>query len=332
MRFGIRKAIIPYNCRPRAHSLQNFFHFRADVGRAFHYVNARRRHRVHLLGGGPFAAGDDRARVAHSTSRRRGLAADEADHGFLDALLDVFGGLFLGRAADLADNYDGVGVGIVIEQFDGVALRRADDRIAADADAGRLADAERGQLPYGFVSQRPAARDHADAAFLVNTRGHDADFAFAGRNDARAVRPDQSHAARPDVVKSLDHVDRRDAFSDADDQRHARVRRLHNRVSRERGRNVNDRSVRFSFAHGVGHGVEHREAFVSRPAFAGRDAADDVRAVIAHLQRVKSPFLAGDALDQQPSAFINQDAQVFSSENPWVRIAWERAVAGGETH
>jgi hypothetical protein len=36
---------------------------------------------------------------------------------------------------------------------------------------------------------------------------------------------------------------------------------------------------------------------------------------------MKSTFLAGDALDQQPSAFINQDAQVFSSENPWVRIA-----------
>ena len=33
----------------RAHSLQNFFHFRADVGRAFYDVDARRRHRVHLL-------------------------------------------------------------------------------------------------------------------------------------------------------------------------------------------------------------------------------------------------------------------------------------------
>ena len=33
----------------RDHSLQNFFHFRADVGRAFYDVDARRRHRVHLL-------------------------------------------------------------------------------------------------------------------------------------------------------------------------------------------------------------------------------------------------------------------------------------------
>src|SRR5215467_1252723 len=125
----------------RAHSLQNFFYFRADVGGASYDVNARRSHRGHLLCGGPFAAGDDRAGVAHATSGRRGLAADEADHGLLDVLLDVFGGLFFGRAADLADHHDGVGVGVVVEQFDGVALRRADDRIAADADAGRLADA-----------------------------------------------------------------------------------------------------------------------------------------------------------------------------------------------
>jgi len=35
-----------------------------------------------------------------------------------------------------------VGVRIVVEKLDGVDKRRADDRIAADADAGGLADAE----------------------------------------------------------------------------------------------------------------------------------------------------------------------------------------------
>ena len=40
----------------------------------------------------------------------------------------------------------------------------ADDRVAADADAGRLADAEVGQLPDGLVGQRARAGDDADRA------------------------------------------------------------------------------------------------------------------------------------------------------------------------
>ena len=35
--------------------------------------------------------------------------------------------------------------------------RRADDRIAAQADARRLAQAQAGQLPDGFVGQRAAS-------------------------------------------------------------------------------------------------------------------------------------------------------------------------------
>ena len=52
--------------------------------------------------------------------------------------------------------------------------RRADDGIAADADASGLADAEMRQLVDSFVGQRAAAADDADVALLVNPTGHDA--------------------------------------------------------------------------------------------------------------------------------------------------------------
>ena len=47
----------------------------------------------------------------------------------------------LGGAADLADHQDAVGVGVGLEELEHVDEVDAVDRIAADADAGRLADA-----------------------------------------------------------------------------------------------------------------------------------------------------------------------------------------------
>ena len=46
-------------------------------------------------------------------------------------------------------------------------------------DAGRLAEAEIGQLPDGLVGERAAAAHHADRARLVDVAGHDADLALA---------------------------------------------------------------------------------------------------------------------------------------------------------
>ena len=46
--------------------------------------------------------------------------------------------------------------------------RGADNRIAADSDAGGLPDAQMRELIHGFVSERPAAAHHAHVALLVN--------------------------------------------------------------------------------------------------------------------------------------------------------------------
>ena len=89
------------------------------------------------------AAGDDRAGVAHALARRGGLAGDERGHRLLDVLRDELRRLLLGGAADLADHEDRLGLrdrpGSSSQQVDEAS---ADDRVAADADAGGLAQPE----------------------------------------------------------------------------------------------------------------------------------------------------------------------------------------------
>ena len=48
--------------------------------------------------------------------------------------------VLLGRAADLADEDDRLGLGVGGEELQDVEERRPDDRVAADPDAGRLAE------------------------------------------------------------------------------------------------------------------------------------------------------------------------------------------------
>ena len=74
----------------------------------------------------------------------------------------------------------------------------------------------------------------------------------------------------------LQHVDDRNAFGDADDERDAGVGRFHDRVGGKRRRHEDHRRVRAGLLHRIGDRVEHRPAFVRRAALAGRHAADDV--------------------------------------------------------
>jgi hypothetical protein len=55
-------------------------------------------------------------------------------------------------------------------------------------------------------------------------------------------------------------------------------------------------------------GVEHRQAEMGAPALAGRDAADDVGAVIQHLLGVEGALVAGDALDDDRGGLVDEDA------------------------
>src|SRR6266478_2553921 len=242
----------------------------AEVRGRFHGADAGGGHRGVFVLGGALAAADDRAGVAHAAAGGRGLASDEADNGLLLYVdLDPFRGALFGVATDFADHNDGVRVRIIVEEPDGVEERRADDGITADADAGGLADAELRQLVDGFVGQRPAAADHADISLLVNAAGHDADLALAGRNDAGAVRADQTSFLKVHDRRDAYHVYGGDAFGDANDERELGVGGFQDGIGGIGRRDKDHGGVCAGGFRGVGDGVEDGALEMLGAAFAG---------------------------------------------------------------
>src|SRR5579864_7390032 len=117
--------------------------------------------------------------MSHAPTWRRGRAGDEADHGLLYlAALDELGAIFLGRAADLADHDDRLRVGVGEKHLEDINEIRAIDRVAANADAGRLAEPDRCRLRDRLIGERAGARDDADMALLMDVTRHDSDLAF----------------------------------------------------------------------------------------------------------------------------------------------------------
>ena len=93
---------------------------------------------------------------------RRGAAGDEADHGLLAAalglVLEKLRGVLFGRAADLADHHDRLGLRVGEEHLQHGDEFGALDRIAADADRGGLAE------PFAAWSETPLRRSACPSA------------------------------------------------------------------------------------------------------------------------------------------------------------------------
>src|SRR5678815_4220412 len=159
-----------------------------------------------------FAAGNNRARVAHAFARRRGNARDEADHGLLHVRLDPACAVLFVRTADFADHDDRFGIRIVVEHFHDVDVLQPVDRVAADADARRLAEPLLAQLADRFIGERARPRYHADRPFFVDMAEHDADLDLVRRDYARAVGADQFRALALHFVLGAYHVAHRYAL------------------------------------------------------------------------------------------------------------------------
>ena len=95
----------------------------------------------------------------------------------------------------LIDHDDLLGFVVVLEQLQAVDEVHALDRVAADADAGRLTEAGTGGLEHRLVGQGAGAADDAGGATLVDVTRHDADLALARGDDAGAVGADQDAVA-----------------------------------------------------------------------------------------------------------------------------------------
>src|SRR5206468_8480063 len=126
-------------------------------------------------------ARDDRAGVTHRLARRRGEARDVADRRLAELGLDEDSGLLLLVASDLADHDDALGLRVVAEEREDVDEGRPDDRVAADADDGRVAEPELRQLVADLVREGARAGDEPDRAFAEDLGGGGTDVGLARR-------------------------------------------------------------------------------------------------------------------------------------------------------
>src|SRR3569623_429589 len=250
--------------------------------------------------------------MAHALAGRRSDAGDEADHRLFHVVLDPVSGIGFVGPADFTDHDDGIGLRVVIEHFHDVDVLQSVDRIAADANRGRLSQSQCGQLAYCLIGQRAGTRDHADATFLVDMTRHDTDLDFIRRNQPRAVRPEQQRLAAGflHAVLDFEHVAHRDAFGDANHEIKIGLHRFPDCGSRACRRCVNNRDVRTGLSLRIFNAAENQNAFEILAGFlrvdAGHETVLAVRVIAAHAG-VELAGLAGDALRDDFGIFIDQD-------------------------
>ncbi len=222
--------------------------------------------------------------------------------------------MLFGIAADLAHHQDGVRIRVCLKQRKCVDEARPVDRVAADANARALADAQVGELPHALVRQRARSADHANPPRFVNVPRHDADLARPGRDDARAVRPNQPRPGMMcfQVRDGLHHVDHWNALGDRHDHLDAGVGRFHDRVGRKGWRHKNHGCVGTGRQGGLAARVENRHAQRGRSPPPRRDASHQIGAVCLALLGVESPGLAGDSLTDQLRVLVDQNAHQSS--------------------
>src|SRR6266478_2439972 len=238
---------------------------------------------------------------------------DEANHRLLDFRFDECSRSFLCIAADFADKDYRVRFAILVEHFDGIQEGSANNRVASDANAGGLPDAQASELVDRLVGQCAAAADHANVSLFVDAARHNANFAFARRNDARTIRSDEARLFCVHRERHSNHVKNRNAFGDANDQGNFRFSSLKNGVRRKRWRNKNDGSVRACSLSCVRDSIEYRPLEMLGAALSWSHATHYVGSVLDHLLRVKSAFATGETLHNQFGLFIYQNAHRATS-------------------
>nr|GME07389.1 Uncharacterised protein [Ipomoea batatas] len=275
---------------------QNRFHGIADVSQAAYGFHTCGFQRSKLLVCRSFTTGNDGASVAHTFALRCRYARNVADNRLGHVLFDERSSFFFRTTTDFTDHDDRFSLWIVLEHFQDVDEVRARDRVAADADTGRLTVTDIGGLLNGFIGQGTGTRNDTDTARLVNVARHDADLTFARSDHTRAVWPDHAHACFIQLHLHGQHIQRWDAFGDGDDQLDTCIDSFQDTVFAERSWHIDDGCGRACGFNGFTHGVEHRQAQMGGAAFARCYAANQLRAVCQRLLRVESSLSAGESL------------------------------------
>src|SRR5665213_125503 len=216
------------------------------------------------------------------------------------------------RTTDLADHDNGRRLRIILEALHMVAKGTAVDGIAADADAGRDAQAQRRQLRRRLVAKSARARYDTDIAASVNVPRHDAEHRLARTDDTGAVRAHERRAPLARIAQEVafyrHHVLCRYAIGNDADEPQACVRRLHEAVSGKRRRNKGKTRIRAGRLYRLLDRIKHRSIKMTLSALAGRDAAYYVGAVGKHFAGVKSRLFSSESLNDDSRGRVDQNA------------------------
>ena len=146
--------------------------------------------------GTALSARDNGTGVAHATARGSGDTGNEADNGLAVAnsvgLLEELGCVLFSRSTNLTNHDDTVRLGVLSEDLKAVDEVGAVERVTANTNDERLAEAGLGGLVDSLVGEGSGTRDDTDATALVDETRHDTDLALAGSDDAGAVGADQT--------------------------------------------------------------------------------------------------------------------------------------------
>lgn len=173
------------------HGLQ---HGSSQLGRRSDNVHTSSGQSLELGSGSTLAARDDGAGMAHASAGRGRGTGDEGDDGLVGVTvgLQPLSSILLGRATNLTNHDDTLGLGVIGESLQAVNEVGSVERITANADAGGLTQVDIGSLSDSLVSQSTGARNDSDLSLLVDIAGHDTDLALLGLDNTGAVGADQS--------------------------------------------------------------------------------------------------------------------------------------------
>src|ERR1700675_2480911 len=126
-----------------------------------------------------------------------------------------------------------------------------------------------------------------------------------------------AHGSALERVVDTQLVVRGDALGDGDHQLDARRGGLEDRVCGEARWHEDHRRVGLHLGDCLLPAVEHGDALDVQAALAGRDAADDVGAVVAVVERVEAALAAGDAGDAKTRVLVDENCHQAGTPTPW---------------
>src|SRR6185312_8765301 len=147
-------------------------------------------------------------------------------------------------------------------------------------------------------------------AAAMDVARHDADLAFTGRDHAGAIGADQPRLGARERTLHFDHVQHRNAFGDANDQRDLRIDGFQDGVGGERRRHIDGGRIRADFLFRLAHRVEHGQAQMGLAAFARRGAAHHLGAIGDGLFGMEGPLRASKALADDLGVLVDENGHV----------------------